>query len=469
MNRKMLARIASTSLLLGVATVGCSSNSQMSHPASLSDQAPKATEVAARSAEKARAALTAHKGDAAVAAAEKAVAVQPENAGYRLLLGQSYLTAGRFASAETSFRDTLTLSPDLAKARFDLALTHIALGRNAEALVALRSLTGSVQVSDLGLAMAMAGDRQDGIKMLIDLIRSGKSDARGRQNLALAFALDGRWGEARAMAMQDTPPDRINTQIGGWAELARPQAGGAQQVAAMLGVKPAVDPGLPTELALAQPKPAAALAAVVAAPAVQPTAPQIAPVALSMSQPAPAAMAVAPVATGVVTVPVYDPIRAVAFADAPAATVVLAAQRSPFASDLALPSLLRQQAAPQLPPPLVARPAQIQQVAAAAPRKGGYVVQLGAYSRAGSIQTAWAKASRLMPRLGGYNPARAQFSFAGGALVRLSVSGFATHADATHLCEQIHARGGHCFVRAAAGDAPIQWVRRAEPVQIATR
>jgi Flp pilus assembly protein TadD len=465
MNRKMLARIATTSLLLGVATVGCSSNTQMNHLASLPDQAPKATEVAARSAEKARAALAVHKGDAAVAAAEKAVAVQPDNASYRLLLGQSYLTAGRFASAETSFRDTLTLSPDLAKARFDLALTHIALGRDAEALVALRSLTGSVQASDLGLAMAMAGDRQGGIKMLIDLIRSGKSDARGRQNLALAFALDGRWGEARAMAMQDTPPDRINSQIGGWAELARPQAGGSQQVAAMLGVKLAADPGLPTELALAQPKPSAAP---VALAAVEP-APQIAPVALAMAQPAPTRMAVAPVATGVVTVPVHDPIRAAAFADAPATTVVLAAQRSPFASDLALPSLLRQQAAPQLPSPPVARPAQTQLVAATAPRKGGYVVQLGAYSRAGSIQTAWAKASRLMPRLGGYNPARAEFSFAGGALVRLSVSGFATHADAARLCEQIHARGGHCFVRAAAGDAPIQWVRRADPVQIATR
>ena len=105
MNPRMLGRIATTSLIFGIATVGCTSTAQMNHPAALASRAPQRVEVAARAASKADAALAAHQSVTAVDAAEKAVAADPNNGGYRLLLGRSYLAAGRFASAGTSFRD----------------------------------------------------------------------------------------------------------------------------------------------------------------------------------------------------------------------------------------------------------------------------------------------------------------------------------------------------------------------------
>ncbi|HLZ78403.1 MAG TPA: sporulation protein, partial [Sphingomonas sp.] len=98
MNPRMLGRISITSLIFGVATVGCTSTAQMNRPAALADRAPQRVEAAARAAGKADTALAAHQSVAAVDAAEKAVAADPNNGGYRLLLGRSYLAAGRFAS-----------------------------------------------------------------------------------------------------------------------------------------------------------------------------------------------------------------------------------------------------------------------------------------------------------------------------------------------------------------------------------
>ena len=472
MNRRMLSRIAAMSLMLGIATVGCAPTTQMAHPTSLADAGTSGgSDAASRAAGKARSALASHKGAAAIDAAEKAVAAQPQNAAYRMLLGQSYLAAGRFASAATSFRDSLSLSPDQPKARFDLALAMIAQGNGQEALTTLRSLDGGVSGGDLGLALTMAGDHEAGIHILIDVVRSGKSDARTRQNLALALALDGRWRESRAMAMQDTPPDRINDQIAGWAALAKPETGAPQQVATMLGVKPASDPGLPTELALLSPTPAAAPATPPVALAAAETVPQAVVASVANPTPAPVAMAgtavltmpaVSRLAPNPVTVPLVDLIPAALRADAPAATAVLVAQRASKEAMPAAPPFVR--ARPLLVRQVVPVPTPVRMV-----RSGGYAVQLGAYSKATAIQAAWERASHLMPKLADYEPTRAEFSFAGGSLVRLSVSGFANRSDAVELCEHVHAHGGKCFVRQAAGDAPLQWVRRDSHMQVASR
>jgi Flp pilus assembly protein TadD len=449
MDRKTIGRIATMSLMLGVSTIGCTPGGQGGHPATLAGQAPKPDKPALRLAAQARAALAAHKSDAAVAAAEQAVALQPNDAGYRMLLGQSYLAAGRFASARASFHDSLTLSPDQPKAQFDLALAQIAQGDGADAQVVLHALNGAIPSGDVGLALVLAGDRQGGIAMLTDLVRSGKSDPRSRQNLALAFALDGRWREARAVAMQDTTPDKIDAQLAHWAELARPTATGSTQVASMLGVRPVADQGLPTALALMTPQAAAIPAALAAADTPPPIAPGGVPAVET--------------AANSITVPLDAPLPAETPADAPAAQVVLAAQTHEARANLAPPPLLRAPATPLRSAVLV------QPGRAPLFRSSGYVVQLGAYSRAGAIQTAWSQASKLMPRLAGFAAARAEFSFSGASLVRLSVSGFADRAGAVGLCTQIRSRGGECFVRQSAGDSAIQWARRDTGVQLASR
>jgi Flp pilus assembly protein TadD len=452
MNRKTLGRIGMLSLMLGVSTVACTTGT--SHVASIADQAPKAREVAAKSADKARGVLAAHKGVVAVDAAEQAVSLSPNDAGYRMLLGQSYLAAGRFASAETSFRDSLSLNADQPKAKFNMALAQIAEGRAGEAQAMLHGLDGQIPSADLGLALALSGDRQTAINMLSDIVRAGKSDARTRQNLALAFALNGQWREARAVAMQDTPANQIDDQIGRWAALAQPQSAGPIQVAAMLGVKPANDPGLPTALALAAPAPSETPVAVAAA--------DPAPAVPSDATPVVAPEQVASADAPSVTVPLDDAPKADATpADAPAAAVMLAAQRVAKPVDTETPALLRAPKSPFRSAVLTVQPKPVF-------RSSGYVVQLGAFAKAGAIQTAWDQASRSMPRLAGFAPARAQFSFSGASLVRLSVSGFADRDAAVALCEQIHARKGVCFVRATAGDAPLQWVKADTKAQTQT-
>jgi len=453
MNRTTIARIAALSLMLGVSTIACTPDG--AHVRSVAEIPVKADQVAAEQAGKAREALAANKGEDAVKAAERAVAAMPNDASYRLLLGQSYLAAGRFASAETAFRDTLTLQPDQPRARFDFALAQTAEGRGAEALPALHALAGKIPAADLGLAIAMAGDRQGGIQMLLDAARAPGADARTRQNLALAFALDGRWREARAVAMQDTPASRINDQIAHWAELAIP-AKPTVQVAAILGVKPSRDPGQPTELALRDPVPVSPAAAPTALAAVDP-APSV---TVPLAPPAPLKVEMAsytPPAPGSVTVPLDTP----APVAAPRPPVMLAAMTKPAHSDLAPPPLLR---AP--------RAAFRQAVAHAAPTRpvrSGYVVQLGAFARTSTVKAAWAELARQAPKLADYIPARGSVTLRGATFTRLSVAGLPSRAAAVELCERVRAHGAPCFVREASGDAPLQWLKPGSGTEIASR
>ena len=87
------------------------------------------------------------------------------------------------------------------------------------------------------------------------------------------------------------------------------------------------------------------------------------------------------------------------------------------------------------------------------------VVQLGAFSNEGNAERAWVAAERHYG-LGDYRPLTTTFDHDGRTLHRVSVSGFASSADAQRLCGSISARGGACFVRAQAGDASIRWAAR---------
>ena len=74
-------------------------------------------------------------------------------------------------------------------------------------------------------------------------------------------------------------------------------------------------------------------------------------------------------------------------------------------------------------------------------------------------ERAWNQASARYD-LTGRRPLTTTFSHEGRTLHRVSVSGFASAADAQRLCGQIRGQGGFCFVRAAAGDASIRWAAR---------
>src|SRR3546814_2333397 len=103
MKRSAFLKIAGSSLILGGTIAGCASTAPGTHTASASDN--DGAQYAAAAAK----ALSQDKDGKAIVAAEEAVAANPQDGAYRSLLGQAYLSGGRFASAETSFEDALSL------------------------------------------------------------------------------------------------------------------------------------------------------------------------------------------------------------------------------------------------------------------------------------------------------------------------------------------------------------------------
>jgi Flp pilus assembly protein TadD len=421
-----LTRIGAPALLLGLVAVGCTPTSR---PSALPSVAPKPEKQAARRAGDALAAIKVRDAAKAVAAAEEAVALAPRNAAYRATLGQAYLTAGRFTSAEASFADAVALDPTPGKPGFNLALSQIALGKWDVARAGLVGLEGALPDTDIGLALALAGDRDGAIVLLERAARAEGADAKTRQNLALVYALAGRWTEAQNLAAQDLAGKQILVRIGEWAQFARPQASW-DQVASLLGVTPADDPGRPVALALRDD--AGMLAAAPAAP-VAPTegatmiaqADDLAPPVVAPQSEAPEIAAATPVTVAVAK----SGVRVHSFGITDLGQVRAAAFK------------------PAAPAPL---------------RRGGqWVVQLGAFAQPSAVEAAWSRMSGKVAELRGYAPAQSTFTASGSAkLHRLTMSGFASRADAQRLCGQIKGRGGVCFVRAAAGEQPLQWASR---------
>lgn len=443
-------KLATSSLLLGTAMIAnpASSAKIEASPATKTDR------QAAKFAQKAEEALK--NGDAvkALQFAEGAVEFSPGNASHRALLGQAYLLAGRFISAATSFRDALALDPGQGRAALSLALVETALGRRDSARDVLEQAKGNVAAADYGLALALAGDIAGGVAILESAARAEGATSKTRQNLALAYAMAGRWKESHIVAGQDLPADQLLERMMKWAQFVRPRAA-SDQVAALLGVNPVVDPGQPQRLALlpAAPDPVA-VAAVVEQPVDQvPVAPQSAIVA--SAEPV-NIIASAPEAS----LPVIRP-----------AAPVIQAPKTYAAAPVAKPaSVLRMISLPPSKPAPVMQIAAVRLKPARAGKTGNFVVQLGAFSSARGIEAAWTKLNARTRQLGSYTPSSATLRSAKNATVyRLSVGGFATRAEAWKLCNEVKAKGGACFVRGTAGDAPMQWASRDKGARFASR
>jgi Flp pilus assembly protein TadD len=471
-------KIAVSGLAIGMSLTG-------GHPVattpSLASSEGKQLAVAAEAANRANVALASQNYRGAVKAAEMAVEYAPRDASYRMLLGQAYLGAGRFASAETSFADSLKLSPDNARAALNLALTEIAQGKRDQALSTLGDYREKLAVSDYGLAVGLAGDVDMAIATLEGAVRAGGADAKTRQNLALAYAMAGRWSNARVMAMQDLSGTDVNDRIAQWAGFVRPGSS-FDQVASLLGVKPAQDAGQPSRLALnmGSNEQLAAVDPEVMAPApVQTAAAEpAAPVFETAPTSSPSSMAAAPVAMPVSSGVMMGERREVVqplpanYAMAMKAPVVRAAKPSP---------LIRASSTPAKQQMIVAKAKAAPAIAAAVvqpkPRgveAGKFVVQLGAFQNASVSRDAW---KRMSGRFGlaAYDPANSAAKVNGASFVRLSVGGFTTRAEAAGICTRIQRAGGTCFVRGNLGDAPAQWVQRGmpkaapKPIRVASR
>ena len=413
-------------------------------------------------ATRAMVALNANDYATAINLAERAVENSPRDAGFRALLGNAYFGAGRFASAEAAYRDSLSLYPGQRQVVLKSVLVMIAQGRKAEALEALGAARDQLDSADFGLALALAGEPRQAVDLLEAAARDANADGRVRQNLALAHALSGNWEAARAVASQDLSPDLVDARIQLWMTFAVPH-GPSDQVAALTGVKPALsDPGQPIRLALNPANTRSAQAQ--PAPAPQPVA------EIQVAETPPAATFVAASAPdetfanaeAVAPAPTPAPVRAeVAAAPEPKPAAVMIAAAAAAAPDA--PSAFAAMAALTQKPQAVKKPARARVQQASMPRvvgKSSSVVQLGAYASPDRVGAAWSAAARRFSVLRGYSPLSARFHGPKGVVYRLSVRGFHNADQAKNLCVSLRRSGGSCFVRSVAGDVPVRIASR---------
>ncbi len=457
---------------------------------------------AARQAERASEALERGRHDRAVRFAEEAVAMAPNDAEYRVLLGQTYLASGRFASAEASFDAARQLGSTHSRVIVGHILSLIANGRNQQALDLIDANAANLPASDFGLALALAGQAERGALVLTDVVRAGDSTPRDRQNLALAYALAGRWLEARLIGGQDIGPARIGERMQQWAAMA--QAGDPRQrIAGLIGATISNDPGMPVRLALRSdtaqmamvtPNDPAPLAMFAPAPPATgaelvaelldeaPAESLAAPVPTMVAMQTPITPVDVPASAGAalegreingivyVSNPIIQPLRGVVAMIAPLA------DPSPAAAPQAAARPVRTAGRVSAPAPAAARAteaAPARAAAAAAPtgpvRTSGWAVQLGAFDSVGVAQNGWTNQSRRFAQLGGHDGVSVSATVGGRTVYRLVATGFDSRAEAAATCTAMRRQGSDCFVRQVGSTETVRWASRQSPTRVAAR
>lgn len=385
------------------------------------------------SSEAAQKALGKGQVDKAIELAEAAVAANPRDAASRLVLAQSYLKAGRFNSAATTFNDAMDLGDNSARTALALALSNVAAGRNGEAVAILDDWRDNVPAGDLGLAYALAGESGRGVSILTDALRSGENTPKVRQNLAYAYALDGRWTEARLMAAQDVPAGELDARLSKWAANARPEDSHAR-VAALLSVPVRADSGQPAQLALN------------ASPAVEQMASEAAASELVPVQAAPApapAMAAIDPSWPAAPAPVAAPMAEPQFVSDPVVQPARVASASP--AKVAAPARAARAPVRAVPRRADGAPVEARAVAAG----GSHLVQLGSFSSEQGARRAWGIFAAKNPELKNFRMTITPATVRGRAFWRVAAAGLDA-GGASGLCSSVRTRGGACFAYAAS-------------------
>lgn len=399
-----------------------------------------------KTAQAAQTALAKGQVDKAIQLAETLVAGNLREPAYRALLGHAYLKAGRFESAVTSFNDAMKLGDNSSRTALGLALSNIAAGKPRDAVAILDDWRDAIPAADLGLALALSGETSRGVAILADALRAGDASAKVRQNLAYAYALDGRWRDARIMAAMDVPADQLDARLGSWAERAKPEDA-RLRIAGLINAPLRADPGQPTALALADNPPAEQLAAEQSGAVLAAKAPA----------PAPAAPAELPAAApeAAANLAQYAPVGAPVAAPAPApaersfAATFAEAAPAPAAVPEVRPAMAYKvpaKAAPQRQP--------VRAVAVAPVAGGNHAVQLGSFSSPQGARRAWGIYAAKNPELRRFKMVITPAKVRGRNFWRVAAAGF-DNRSATGLCGTVKARGGVCFAYSTVRPAPL--------------
>lgn len=346
-----------------------------------------------------------HMRDAGLAMAEQRVRASPDDLEARKTLAQVYFASGRFRSAAQAYDDALAIAPGDEALRLKKALALLAQGNLAAAVGELDRIRN---LPDAGLAYALAGQTRRGVELLTDAARQPGATARTRQNLALAYALDGQWAPARVIAAQDLDPATLEARVRQWAVLAA-TADPAVQTTGLLSITPAADDGRPIGLAYVPPESRMQQAAT-------------APAAATPTPPEPVEVAAAPPTITVTPIPPTPPV----------AKPVVASRSS-----------------------AAARPAvrKVSAVVSGTPA-GRWVVQIAAYDRADLLEANWQRLRRSNAELlGDYEAVRSEVTIGNRRYYRLALAGFDGRGEAVELCEDLRAKRRACFVRSSAPPA----------------
>lgn len=447
MKRDVILKMAASSMVFATVLTGCGpfgggSVASVSGTATVKD--------GAKYAKKAEKALAKGDVEAAIVYAERSVAGVGSDPETRALLGQAYLSAGRMASAERSFQDAMELGKNDARTILSLSLAQLGQGKVDKAKALVVNNRQYIPAADYGLALALTGDSKTAIEVLEQAIRESNVTGRTRQNLGLAYALDGRWKEAKLMAVQDVSPASVNERVMQWAQMARPGAY-ETRVATVLNVNPvANDPGQPVQLALSPTQ----VPVSVAASSDEDYGREVA----SFDRNSPlAAVGPAPKTGNDVDFLAKENNVKVATVSVPASQAVAKTTAiAPVTTAAAKPAVQKVAYQPAAKP--------------AALVTGTHMVQLGAFSSAEGAKRAWGIMSARNSELKSFEYASSRINVKGKTLYRLAAVGFGNAQTAEAMCAGIKAKGSNCIVRQAPGShsAPTRMASKA-PKRIASR
>jgi len=461
--KRTFSVMLTSAVMLGSSIVGCSGAGTQQRPsASVSRPQMLAPQI-----EKA---LAGKKYDRALAQAEQLVAAVPDDAGHRSLLGRAYLANGRFSSAHAAFQDAMTLGSRDVRTIISLALARIGLGDAQAAQTLLVDHVSALPAADYGLAMAMAGNAEEGVRALVEAARQPEATIQTRQNLAYALALGGAWAQARLIAGQDLSARDAEQRIGEWS-----RSGTAQQrVIAMLGVAPrGDDTGMPVELALRSGTDEPQVAVQVAT-----TIDLIAQARSEVEMQTQIAAAGSVVANVVETAPEMGEVQAAKLMleahpveeTPPRATPDIATLAMIFADEIPSPALQRggtndpmreaaqaafQRNTGQTPPAknlvvrsrLAASATSTAQPVINSSEMSAWVVQLGAFDSAAVAREKWRQISKQQPAIDGFAEVLSEVTVNGRLFHRLAIRGFGDRNMASVTCRSLKAAGQACFVR----------------------
>ncbi len=448
MSRNPWMQVAVSALVIGLATSGCSSLglSEFGHGS--------ANKHMAQSAKSAK------QGDhtKAIEYAEAAVVASPQNADLRASLGQQYMAAGRFASAEASFAEALALQ-DTPRTALNLALAKIANGRTGDAVMLIDKYREQLPASDYGFALALAGEIERGTLILGDAVRQNDATARTRQNLAFVLAMQGRWLEAKIIAAQDMPYANVGDRMGQWATFM--QAGSPRVLIAgvLNSDATAADPGMPTRLAL-NTNPADF------APQMVASAPSSGydPAPLAQYAPPPVDAATAAAAVEAVPAATQAPVESVVTANQQAQVMTpIEAPEEPYKVSVQLqkPTPAPVKTASIAPATKVTNQSEAAALVAKARKSSGLAVQLGAYSSMASAKSAWKTLSARHATLRAYTPSYASVTVKGRNYVRLAANGIADKRVGWALCRRVNGSATVCAQRQIS-NTQLQMAERAK-------